>query len=326
MSENIEMTKNSVVLTSRNALITAVIVTVIALASMPISGFIGYTISKALSKPRIKIEFINANIGYKKVTLEKDIVSDIRNHKNVFYKVKERDLIKTFEQNPQDIMKTIIGMQDNIQISGDGQISFEFIESVVEYKADILSEYDTKIQLIQDNLKILSTQQVFDSALLKKVTDFKIDPVEEAGKGGPKAAYDIVQSWLEKANEERDAFERVLSSFNALLQKGRERSGEISFEVGLLNEGDSDGVVYPDGELHIGGKILKVESKNRQYGVIKGHSFSKYVFQIKKEEVPQTNLNYLNALVSNCTAEDYTFIINATTTRIESIRKKLPIN
>lgn len=324
MSENSEKSENSVVLTSRNALITAVIATVIALAFNPISGYIGFQISKKLRQPRIKIDFINVNFGYKKITLEQDIVSDIRAHKNVFDKVAVLVLIKSFER-PSEFMKVLTQTRGEVQISRDGHISFDFIKSALEYEADILSEYDTKIQLIQDNLEILSAQQIFDSAILKKVPDFKTDPVEEAGKDGPKAAYDIVQSWLEKANEEKDAFERVLSSFKAILEKGRERSGEISFEVGLLNEGDSDGVVYPDGELHIGDRILKLESENREYGVIRGHSFSKYVFKIKEEEVPQKNLDYLNALVSKYTLEDFRFIIN-TTTGTESIRKKLPVN
>jgi hypothetical protein len=317
-------TNSSVVLTSRNALITAVIATVIALAFNPISGYIGYQISKKLRQPRIKIEFVNVNFGYKKISLEQDIVSDIRAYKNVFDKITWRDLIKSFER-PSEFMKFIMEIQADVRISGDGHISFDFIESAVKYEDDILSEYDTKIQIIEDNLKILSAQQVFDSALLKKVPDFAIDPVEEAGKRGPKPAYDIVQSWLKKANEERDAFERVLSSFKTILETGRKRSGKISFEVGLLNEGDSDGVVYPDGQLHIGDRILKVESENRQYGVIRGHSFSKYVFQIKEEEVAQKDLDYLNALVSNYTPEEFSFAIN-TTNGTESIRNKLPVN
>jgi hypothetical protein len=251
-------------------------------------------------------------------------VSDIRAYKNVFDKITWRDLIKSFER-PSEFMKFIMEIQADVRISGDGHISFDFIESAVKYEDDILSEYDTKIQIIEDNLKILSAQQVFDSALLKKVPDFAIDPVEEAGKRGPKPAYDIVQSWLKKANEERDAFERVLSSFKTILETGRKRSGKISFEVGLLNEGDSDGVVYPDGQLHIGDRILKVESENRQYGVIRGHSFSKYVFQIKEEEVAQKDLDYLNALVSNYTPEEFSFAIN-TTNGTESIRNKLPVN
>lgn len=222
-------------------------------------------------------------------------------------------------------MKILIKMQEEAPIVRDGNISFDFIESAVEYEADILYEYDTKIQFIQDNLEILSNEQVFDSALLKEVPGFKIDAVEKAGKDGPKAPYEIMQNWLEKANEERHTFERVLSSFRTILGKGRERNGEISFEVGLLNEGDSDGVVYPDGELHIGGRIIKVETEKRIYGVIRSHSFSKYVFQIKKEEVAQKDLDYLNALVSKYMAEDYRFIIN-TTTGTESVRKELPVN
>lgn len=326
MSENTEKTKSSMVLTSRNALITAVIATVIALAFNPISGYIGYQISKKLRQPRIKIDFINVNFGYKSITLDQDIVSDIRAHKTVFDNVAERDLFKSFSlQRPSEWMKLLVETRGEVQISRDGHISFDFIESAMEYEADILSEFDTNIQLIQDNLEILSAQQIFDSTVLKKVAGFKMDPVEEAGKDGPKAAYDIVESWLEKATEERDAFERVLSAFKAILEKGRERSGEISFEVGLLNEGDSDGVVYPDGELHVGDKILKVESENRQYGVIRGHSFSKYVFQIKEEEVPQKNLDYLKALVTKYTAEDFRFVIN-TTSGTESVRKKLPVN
>lgn len=282
------MSRDSAFLTTRNAFIG----TVIALAFNPISVIIGYLVSKALSKPRINIEFVNPIIGQKQIILEPDIVSDIRVHKDAFDKITHYHLIETWRksQNPdfaQNFIKEIAGLGVGASVLRDGEISFELIESAMRHKSLILSEYDTKIQLIKDNLETLSHQEVFDSAVLKTVPDFKIEALEEAGKIGPKAAYAVVEKWLEKANHEKMLLERIFSSFSASLQTGKERTGEISFEVGLLNKGDTDGVIYPEGELYIGGRRLKTITQNNNYGVIRPHSFSKYLYLIKKDEVPK---------------------------------------
>ena len=320
------MGRDSAFLTSRNALIA----TVIALALNPISGIIGYRLSKSLSKPRITIEFVNPVIKHKDIILEQDILSDIRVHKNAFDKITGYYLLETWEksQNPDlahNFLKEMLGVGVSASVLRDGQISFDFIESAMRHKSLILSEYDTKTQLIKDNLETLSSQQVFDSSVLKKVPDFKIEPVEEAGKIGPKAASAVVEKWLEKANQEKIVLERIFSSWSTLLQTGEERSGEISFEVGLLNSGDTDGVIYPEGDLYIGERRLKTIIQNNNYGVIKPHSFSKYLYLIKKDEVPKNDVDYLSGLVSKSIPESYKLVVK-TTNGNQSVTNKLPVN
>lgn len=320
------MSHSSAFLTTRNALIA----TVIALAFNPISVIIGYLVSKALSKPIINIEFVNPIIGHKDIMLEQDIVSDIRVHKDAFDKITHYYLIETWgkSKNPdfaQNFLKEIAGLGVVASVLRDGKISFDLIESAMRNKSLILSEYDTKIQLIKDNLEKLSHQQVFDSSVLKTVPDFKIEILDEAGKIGPKAAYDVVEKWLEKANQEKMALERIFSSLSALLQTGKERSGEISFEVGLLNSGDTDGVIYPEGDLYIGERRLKTIIENNNYVVIKPHSFSKYLYLIKKDEVAKNDVDYLSVLVSKFIPESYKLVVK-TPNGTQSFKNKLPVN
>ena len=48
----------------------------------------------------------------------------------------------------------------------------------------------------------------------------------------------------------------------------------ISFRIGVLNSGDSDGVVSPEAELQFAGNSIFLHSgANRRYTVIKSHSF-----------------------------------------------------
>jgi hypothetical protein len=291
---------------------------------------IGYLVSKALSKPRINIEFVNPIIGYKDIMLEQDLVSDIRVNKDAFDKITRYYIIEKWGKSQnlelvQDFIKEIIGVGVVASVLRDGKISFDLIESAVRNKSLILSEYDTKIQLIKDNLEILSHQQVFDSSVLKTVPDFKTEPLDEAGKSGPKAAYAVVEKWRERANQEKMVLEKIFSSFSDLLKTGKERSGEISFEVGLLNSGDTDGVIYPEGELYIGEKKLKTIIETNNYVVIKPHSFSKCLYLIKKDEVAKNDADYLNGLISKFIPESYKLVVK-TPNGNQSVKNKLPIN
>ena len=320
------MSHNSAFLTARNALI----VTVIALAFNPISGIIGYFVSKSLSKPRINIEFVNSVIGYKDIILEKDMVSDIRVHKDAFDKITRYYLIETWEKSKnqyiaQDFFKELIGVGVIATVLRDGEISFDVIESSMRNKSLILSEYDDKIQIIKDNIEILSNQKVFDGSVLKTVPDFKIEPLEDAGKISIKDAYAIVQKWLEKTNQEKMILEKIFASFDTLLKTGKERNGEISFEVGLLNGGDTDGVVYPEGELYIGDRKLKTIIENKSYVVIKPHSFFKCLYLIKKDEVTKNDADYLNGLITKFIPENYELVVK-TPNGNKSFKSKLPVN
>jgi len=308
---------NSVVLTTRNALI----VTVIALAFNPIYVIIGYHVSKGLRRPRINIEFANAVIEYKKIRLPTDMLSDLRRHQDIVDKLLQRWLVLSAAQDVRNVMK-YGAIASSVK---DGEITFDFAEEALEFEGEIISEYDVKIEIIKENIEILSAQEVFDSAVLIKVPGFKMDPIEEVGRRSPKAAYDVFERWLKNVTDEKDVLKRAFSSLRTLLENGKERSGGISFEVGLLNGGDTDGVLYPEGELSIGGRKLKLIIEEGKYGVIKPHSFMKYVFKVKEQDVAKKDLDYLNGLVINSIPEPYV-VITKTSSGTISNQSRLPVN
>jgi hypothetical protein len=311
------VSKESAYLTVRNALI----VTVIALAFNPISLIVGYYLSKSLSKPKIKIEFVHATVEYNTIVLNKDLVTNIISYKDAFNKIKAYHFFGQTTQ-PSDFFNSIIELTSFLK---DNQISIEFIKTAIDYKTTLFSEYDSKIQLIQDNLNALSEQIVFDRSVLKKIPDFNMQSVEDAGVNGPKDASNILQQWLKTLTKEKMDLEKILVELENSLESGKERSGEVSFNVGLLNNGDTDGVVYPEAELLIGGRNLKLIRDPDLYGVIDPHSFAKYVLRIKQEDVPKKDLDYLNSLIKNSIPEDYRLVIKTPNKEL-SINNQLPVN
>ncbi|MBN2129839.1 MAG: hypothetical protein JW741_10100 [Sedimentisphaerales bacterium] len=314
--------EKSAFLTARNTVIGALITTVVALAFNPISLVVGYRLSKALSKPKIRIEFVKPIVGYKNVVLEEDIVTDIASNREAFDKIKARWFMSS--TGPDFSMIRMLLKWD--QMLKNTELSYDFLEIAVAHESDLLSEYGAKIKVMQDNLEALSLQDVFDVSVLRKVSGFDLQRVEEAGKSGdPNAALVVIEKWKAGLTQERDALARIFTSFRELLQAEKERSGEISFEVGLLNLGDTDGVVYPEGEMNTGGRSFQIADERDRYVVIEPHSFSKCVFKIKKEEVAGKDLDYLRSLITKFIPEPYYLAIK-TTNGDRSIRGVLPVN
>jgi len=242
-------------------------------------------------------------------------------NKDAFEKVKAQWLLAS--------TKTDAGFIQNMyqwgQLFKSTEVSYDFLEVAVRHEPDVLSEYDARIKIVQDNLEAISRQTVFDASVLRTVSGFDLRLAEEAGKsGGPNGASALLERWMAGLNRERSALTKIFARFRELIEAGRERNGEVSFEVGLLNLGDTEGVVYPEGEFSTCGRDFRVTEESDRYVVVKARSFSKCVFKIKKEEAAGKDLAYLSALVIKCMPEAYRLTIKMPN-ETRSVREVLPV-
>ena len=313
------MSKESAILIGRNA----VIATVIALAFNPISMVIGYCVSQALSKPKIRVEFVTPVLEYEEVTLPWELVGELGKYEAVCRKLKQY----YFFDGMKDVTNfaKLVGSMGTMMEGANPKVPYDFLEAATEYRAQMFSEWDVKIHVMRENLELLSDQEVFDDTLLRAADGVDMKPVKKAGgSGGPKGAHAEIEKIVARLTDEREGMEGIFAAIETLLDSEKQRSGEVTFEVGLLNEGDTDGVIYPEGELRVGEATYKTQTNPDTYAVIKPHSFKKMVFVIKKEEIPQKNLEHLSGLIRNHIPETYT--LNVRTPRGDrSRREKLPV-
>lgn len=325
------MSNESIFFTGRNALI----VTLIAIALNPLSIFIGYYLSKQLSKPDINIKHVTHQIEYKKVDLRPELIETIKYNKYAFDQIKKHIFLNEYREIADEninmdikklfilLMKSPVMLTTNIV---EGKLSYDFIIKAIRSKDAIFSDYKIKIDLIKENMKLVDSQLVFDSAVLKNVPDLEMGPVQEAGKRGPKYAHKLLEERLVKFLGEKDGLEIIIGEFeNIVKQTKKERSGKINFEIGFLNEGDTDGVIFPQGEIIIDEKLIKIHQTQDSYNVIKPHSFEKNSFEINIDETPQAVLNNFKGLVLNNIPEEYEIVIK-TSGGFAHSKERLPVD
>lgn len=323
------MSKGSIFFTGKQALVTALI----ALALNPISIFSGYYLSKKLSKPDINIEYVTHKIEYKKIHTSPELVKTIKYNKPAFDQIQGHILLNEYREiadddTNMDMKKLfILLMKSPAMLSIDEkELSYDFISKAVQSKEAILSNYKVKIDLLKENIAIVQNQIVFDSTVLEDVPDLEMGPVQEAGKKGPEFACKILEDRLLKFSNEKKGLESIISEFeNILKQEKKERSGRVKFEIGFLNNGDTDGVIFPQGEMIINGKAIKINQIQDSYEVIKPHSFVSQSFEVNIDETPQVLLDYFKGRILNNIPEEYEIIIK-TSGGFVHIKEKLPVD
>jgi len=323
------MSNGSFFLTGKQALVTALI----ALALNPISVFSGYYLSKRLSKPDINIEYITHKIEYRKIHINPELAKTIKYNKPAFNKIQEHIFLNEYKEIAKDDtdmnMKKLfmLIMKSPAMLSIDEkELPYDFINKAVQFKEAILSNYKVKIDLLKENIAIVQNQVVFDSTILKNVPDLEMEPVQEAGKQGPEYACKVLEDRLLKFSNEKEELENIIGEFeNILKQEKKERSGIVKFEIGFLNNGDTDGVIFPQGKMIINGEAIKINQIQASYEVIKPHSFVSQSFEINIDETPRALLDYFKGRILNNIPEEYEIVIK-TSGGFVHIKEKLPVD
>ena len=105
-------------------------------------------------------------------------------------------------------------------------------------------------------------------------------------------------------DELHQATQRLLAEFRRIEQQKEQRTGDVTVAVGILNSGDSDGVVFPSATLHFTDSNIALEpaeSKDTEskYAIVKAHSFREALFSVDKTKSTTGALEKWTALVKN---------------------------
>lgn len=315
------MSSDSIFMTGRNALVA----TLVAIALNPLAIFFGYYLSKELGKPRVFIEFVKPNIEYKKIKIEKNIIDIIRYNKDLFNKIIGLQYLDEIQRMMSGDTEIDPGKWMALLLTdiSEGFVSHDFVTSTLSRKQTINNDYDVKIFLTNKNIEALKVQKNFDSSVINEVPGFENEPIVKAGAISIEEALNLMKARLQKIISEKAGFEIITTEFEKISSnQNKERNGDIAFEIGFLNSGDTDGVVYPDGNMLING--YRVEIRQQAYMVVKPHSFSKYIFMINKEKTSNDALELLKNILQKGLPEEYT--IEIVTSGKKAIKTaKLPV-
>jgi hypothetical protein len=90
-----------------------------------------------------------------------------------------------------------------------------------------------------------------------------------------------------------------------------ERTGYVEFKVGVLNTGDSDGVIYRDAKVVWGSRSLPVSADT--YTVVKAHSFNEITFGLGSDENSEDLRAFRQAVIAHQEVSCYVVLLSGKT-------------
>lgn len=140
-------------------------------------------------------------------------------------------------------------------------------------------------------------------------------------KGERKKSFDEIEKQLKKYHEDRSVIQNLKSAIENAIEQEGERTGNVYIRVGILNSGDSDGVVFPGATLTFGNSELTVSATD--YAVIKSHSFQVVEFSLDSYQSTDSAKEKWRRLIMNKQQEEFNIVINSSAQQL-TIGGRLP--
>jgi hypothetical protein len=133
------------------------------------------------------------------------------------------------------------------------------------------------------------------------------EPSQEVAMRSKASALAILQSTLKSYDPIDTALKDLIDAITRIgAGENSSRTGEATFAVGVLNAGDSDGVIYPDVTVQFGDSSLMAKAtRNEGYTVIEGHSFARIDLTIDEKGTKGGDLEKWRALLKNRHQEEF---------------------
>jgi len=281
---------------ARNALIGGVI----AILLSPISITVAYYLGQQLDGPKLSVtnivqQFVTRT-AQDSISIPDTILTKIRASTATFNQIDADFDVSEFTKKEDKVTA-----QENIETLQ--QILDEFNGAVDIYTGDVKKLKDWNGKGEPPSLNYIPT------TLLGGKT------INELAKKNRDNALTVLQSLLNTLNPGINAINNFSKVVNPFIEKELEsqRTGGISFKIGVLNTGKTDAVIFPDMSLNYDGKVIYFISQDYSgsaYVVVNSHSFKLINYKLNLNKGNKADMDEWSALVKNHSKEKFDVTIS----------------
>jgi hypothetical protein len=261
-----------------------IITVLISIALNPISIFIGYYLGKTLEAPRLELSYAEISPINKPIEISESIARPI--------------------QGNQSLSNFLLGRIsiDCNHVVIDRIINPNCFDQLSEAVSQLIGSYEherQEINSIIDNVMAWSTGQNLITPITI-VPGLREKPFQTYVSEDKQGTINQLKSYIKNIDlrlEEMKVYKQEITRLNS--EPNLERTGETDIYIGVLNSGDSDGVIFPKGKLLFGDSSINIETAGLGYVVVKAHSFSNIKIQIDDGKSTQGALNKWKSLLKN---------------------------
>lgn len=260
---------------SRKALIT----TVIAIALNPISLVAGYFINHSLQAPKMGIQNTIPVYTFAPKQLGAEGLKALADAPRMSASIRNTIVQRAPSGSPQSVCTLWLDGKD---WNGDCEAN------VIDALNGTQESANLDIAALKSNIQTIESWQPPAPLVLEPVNtpDAEVMRVMQSIQGGqfdPKRALAQFRFYLREYEKNRTALQQLTDAFDRMLKAPDAVTSDLSFKVGVLNSGDSDGVVFDTGKVSIGGQNFNLSSDD--YKVVKSHSYEAVEFTMFYGEI-----------------------------------------
>lgn len=320
------MTGDNIFKTGRNA----VIATLVVIALNPVSLFIGYYLSKELAKPQIRIEYIRAIAEGSNFQISPELLGKLKVAPHILAEINQKHLLEEAfgGSDSRAMLNNMLKLINNSTKFGleGGEVPRPLLEALLRFHDDTLTKYNVQLESIYLNKSILSENKTVFPSMIRDIPEIEMEEFIVILGDSKKKAIDILEYYNSKIKNDKKIYDQLYAEAYAFSrERWDERTGEIEYEIGLLNYGDTDGVIYPVGKLVFNDFQLKIKNSNDKYVVLSPHTFESVYFTVDKKESISSSVEKMKQMVKKSIPEKHTLRLN---TSMETLTQdvSLPVN
>ncbi len=275
---------------------STIITVLISIALNPISIFLGYYIGKSLERPKLSIEYAEVKVDTRPIEINQSVISPIQGNL-----ILTSLLEKKISYRCDDFIK-------------DRKLGIDCFDEIIEGIDQVIEIFEfekRQIQPIIDKIKAWLPGQNLIIPIIQ-IPGLTEKPIQHYVSENKQGTLNAFQGYLDSSLDRRQELERLRTEIENLKgTKKSVRTGDSKIVVGILNSGDSDGVISPSSKLLYGGSELLLHTKDSDFIVINAHSFKKLTFEIDIDHSSGGSLKKWKSLLINHNQEPFTVKINS---------------
>lgn len=267
----------------------------VSLVLSPLFVLLGYWLNHTLAAPKLRLEYATSVVIVENAKLDWDAVALVR--QNAIVAASLRDLLLRIGISRAH-RPCIEWLEKNTWTNDCA----EDVKVVLPYYASML---DARVDELEKWLGAVKTGRSPVPVTFSPVDQFfgRIGSDKSSTQAG-------VLAYLETSRQEKTTLESFIKRFNATVDSEGARTGDIVIRVGVLNTGDSDGVITRGAVLNFGDS--EVFMRAERYTVVKAHSFEQIEYSINVDATAARHLEKLRGLVRAHGQDAFEMKINGT--------------
>ncbi|MGH7837688.1 MAG: hypothetical protein ACREQC_07675 [Candidatus Binataceae bacterium] len=288
----------------------ALVTSLVSISLTPLAAMVGYYSGKVLAAPKLSIQYATPVIETAPLAIDKSMGQTVQ------------QIIRGSEATAPYVGGNPFFQSQCVQELGSASVSLDCANQFRAGMPQLLDSMDFEKNLMErDRQAIEAWNGKTEIALTPLYLPELGESLEASAYNNKQGTINILRNYENSISDQHKAGVTLLATLSDFVAAPAKRTGKVSFKVGVLNSGDSDGVIFPSATLSSHNFDLTLRNTppftpfpyaavnpttNGSFNVVRAHSFSEVDFVVDDTKTLPVAQDSWRSAVKSGTQEDFT--------------------